>query len=321
MISPYVSLMGMLLAAGALAWAGAVVLMAWAILHPPRMSDGKAIWVLKRLSPGDLGMPFENVWFDLRDHRQRPLRLAAWWIPARAPASRCVVMLHGYADAKVGAIAWAPLWQAMGFNILALDLRAHGQSGGALSTGGFWERHDVNAALDQLRAQRPAHTRELVIFGISLGAAVAAATAAGRDDLAGVVLESPIVDYSTAVMRRLERMGAPGRASQRAAIWLAQQLSGARFAVVRLTDQLSQINCPILAIAPADDEFLSLDEARALEQAIGVLPGLAIWRPAHTPHLGALLNDPDEYRRRVEAFIAKLPRPAPGERLATADHT
>src|SRR5512138_2516666 len=49
-------LAAVLLVLGALLAAAVITLMAWSLLRPPRMTDGKAAWVLKRLSPGDLGL-------------------------------------------------------------------------------------------------------------------------------------------------------------------------------------------------------------------------------------------------------------------------
>src|SRR5881394_598903 len=187
----FLLLAAVLLGAGVVLTGAAVIVMAWALLRPPRMTDGKAAWLLQRLSPGDLGLAYEEVTFAVRDVRTgEALRIAAWWIPAAAPSDRCVVLLHGYADAKVGAVAWAPVWHRLGYHILAPDLRAHGESGGRESTGGYFERHDVDQVISQLRAERPAATRHVVLFGVSLGAAVAAAAAALRDDVAAVVLES-----------------------------------------------------------------------------------------------------------------------------------
>ena len=96
------------------------------------------------------------------------LKIAGWWIGNPEARGRCAVILHGYSDAKVGGIAWAPLLRELGFAILAIDLRAHGESGGAYSTAGYWERHDLNQVLDQLKAARPAETRQILLFGISL---------------------------------------------------------------------------------------------------------------------------------------------------------
>ena len=48
-----------------------VILTAWVIalslLHPPRMTDGKAMYVLRRMSPADIGLPYERISFDVRD--------------------------------------------------------------------------------------------------------------------------------------------------------------------------------------------------------------------------------------------------------------
>ena len=75
--------------------AGAAVLMAWSLVHPPRMTDGKAMWVLKRLSPSDLGLEFEDVKFVVRDERGERLSITAWWIPNPKAQGRCVVLQHG----------------------------------------------------------------------------------------------------------------------------------------------------------------------------------------------------------------------------------
>ena len=172
----------------ALAMAGVTIyLSAVALLRPRRMSDGKALYLLKRLTPEDLGLRWEPQQFDVRDAAtNRPMRMAAWWLPATAPSDATVVLLHGYGDAKVGAIAWAPAFIRTGVNVLALDLRAHGESGGRDVTAGYHDRHDLRQVLDALRATRPAATTRLYLFGVSLGAGIACATAdngdSGRDD-------------------------------------------------------------------------------------------------------------------------------------------
>src|SRR3954469_8477340 len=121
----FVSLLIMLLLVGALVSAGAILLMAYGLVRPPRMTDSKALYLLGRGSPAELGLAFEDVAFDVREEPGgRVVRIVGWWIPVRHPdaaaggngdggrggAGRCVVLLHGYADARVGAIAWAPVW-------------------------------------------------------------------------------------------------------------------------------------------------------------------------------------------------------------------
>ncbi len=171
--------------------------MARVILCPPRLSDAAAVWHLGRLSPGDLQLRFEEVWFTAVDERTgERLKLAGWWIPHETAGGRCIVLLHGYGDAKVGALSWAPTLHGLGWNILVIDLRAHGQSEGRFCTGGAAEVEDVVQVMNQLRAQRPRDTRTLVLFGVDLGAAVACGVAAREGAVAGVVADSLYADYA-----------------------------------------------------------------------------------------------------------------------------
>ncbi len=215
-------------------WITVSWLVALAMLRPPRMTSVKATFLLHRLSPDDLNLPYEAMDFTVRDAGSGlPLRLAAWFIPAPRSDDRCAVLVHGYADAKVGAIAWAPLLHELGLNVLALDLRAHGESDGRYCTAGFFERHDLSQVLDQLRTLYPQASRRIVLMGISMGAAVVAAAAVMRRDLAGVILESPFTDHARAALVHARLQGLPGKAFLRLARLFARRISGADFDQVR----------------------------------------------------------------------------------------
>lgn len=311
---PWLSLILILLfSAGAIALLVAIFV-ARLIVSPPRMTDGKAAWVLKRLSPGDLGLPFRPITFAIRDHRtQRPLKLAAWWIPHPAPSGKCVVLLHGYADAKVGAIAWAPTFASLGYHILALDLRAHGESQGSATSAGYHERHDIAQVIDQLKAEHPADVRQVVLFGASLGATVAAAVAADRSDIAAVILDSPYADFRHAAMAHLDLLGLPGRPLQCLALRIAELRASARFADIRTTALIPRIAAPLMVIQPVIDPYLLDDDAQALTQACASRPAhlTELWSIPDCAHLMALPADPELYRARIHDFLERATVAAP----------
>jgi pimeloyl-ACP methyl ester carboxylesterase len=295
-----------LLAAGAALAVGVAVLVAYVVLHPPRMTDGKAVYRLRRLSPGDLGLRFDAERYTVRDASTgRPLQLAAWWIPAAQPSAATAVLLHGYADAKVGAIAWAPPLHALGLNVLAVDLRAHGESDGTICTGGPAEADDLNQLIDQLLARRPESTGHLVLFGASLGAAVAAATASGRNDVSAVVLESPFASYRRAVRAHAKLVGLPGGLPLRLAIAIAETAAGHRFDAARPVDRIPRISCPTLVIVGEADLLLDATDVAMLRDAVARQgnPASTLWAVPAAGHLLALHVDPAGYRHRLAAVL------------------
>jgi pimeloyl-ACP methyl ester carboxylesterase len=306
---------------GALLFAVTVAGMAFALLRPPRMSDGKATYFLKRLSPQDLELPYESIPFTVRDQRtSRPIRLAAWWIPCDQSSDRLAIMLHGYTDAKIGGIAWAPLLRSMGFNVLAIDLRAHGQSQGAFTTAGFYERYDISQVIDQLKSSHHAQSRHIVLFGVSLGCAVAGATATLRDDLAAVVMESPYRDFPSAVLSHADNLGVPGRTFQRAAIAIGRRITGANYHEVAPVNVIGKTRCPLYVIQSEDDPFVPPEDQAQIAAAVESRPAdfgsSRLWMAQGCFHITALAQRPDEYRRRLaDFFTAALPQSSPKDQM------
>jgi uncharacterized protein len=298
----------MLALAAAAVYLLAATLLALLLLMPPRMTDGKAVYLLARLSPADLGLAFQPLSFRVLDSAAaRPLMLAAWWIPASAPSSRCVVLLHGRADAKVGAIAWAPMLHNLGWNILVPDMRAHGESEGRFSTAGCHERHDVDQVINQLLAQFPQQTRPIALVGLSMGAGIALAVAGIRTDIAALVLDSPFCSYAQATWEHMKLMAFDIRPLHRAAIAIAGRLAGCRFDDLVPARLLAEVPAPALIIDGADDPLIPPAGRAQLQQAQETRRGRGWvtqhWSAPGASHLQAYLCHPQEYERRIAGFL------------------
>jgi pimeloyl-ACP methyl ester carboxylesterase len=291
-------------------------MIALSLLHPPRMSDGKAMYVLRRMSPADLGLTYERVSFTVRDEAKpgsdATLTLAGWWITNPSANGRCVVLLHGYADAKVGAIAWAPMWHSLGFNILAIDLRAHGESEGAHTTGGYFEQHDVEQVLDQLRTAQPSDVRQIVLFGVSLGSAVALALGARRRDLVdAIVLECPFTSFESATTSHARYLGAPIQPIMPLALRFARAISGATFDAVHPLDLMRTIERPMLIIQSAKDSFVDTSENNEIASVVAQRSNVTVWRARDAEHLLAIAVNPEEYKSQLSTFLTRALAPAP----------
>ena len=135
-----------------------------------------------RIPPVQAGLPrAEEVTFTSSDGE----KLIAWFAPPRG-AMPVVIYFQGNAEglpARVGRFTWLT---ADGTGLLALCYRGYGGSTGTPTEDGLIR--DAQAAYDFARARYPAG--RIVLFGESLGTAVAVALAAGHE-VAGVILDAP----------------------------------------------------------------------------------------------------------------------------------
>jgi pimeloyl-ACP methyl ester carboxylesterase len=302
-----VTLSIVMLAVLLLVLAAAMVLLAYSILSPPRMTDGKAMYLLHRLSPGDLDMQFETLRFEVRDaNSDESLSIISWWIPHPSGSEKTVIFIHGYADAKVGAIAWAPTWQQLGYNILAIDLRAHGESAGRFTTAGVYEKNDLDQIINQLRIDRPNEARQVALFGISMGAAVALATAAMRNDIAAIVLESPYINFRTALRAHIELLGLPLNSALLIVWQIMKWMSGANLDEIQPPKLIASTPVPLMIIQSGEDSLLEQEDADAIKTAMTKRSKDLIstfWELPDVSHLQALANDPRKYFDQLEGFL------------------
>ena len=132
-------------------------------------------------TPAQLGIHAEEIWLRSEDG----VRLHAFWLPAPG-ATRAILMLHGNAGNASHRLPRAAALAALGAHVLLPDYRGYGLSDGS---PGETALADARAALAKLVVERGIDAARVVLFGHSLGGAIAVDLAADRK-LAGVVLES-----------------------------------------------------------------------------------------------------------------------------------
>ncbi len=89
--------------------------------------------------------------------------------------------LHGIGDNRSGAAGVVERFGPQGFEVVAYDSRAHGQSDGTMCTYGIRERQDLRRVIATIPAG------PVILVGSSLGAAVAIQTASVEPRVSGVV--------------------------------------------------------------------------------------------------------------------------------------
>jgi len=142
-------------------------------------------------TPAIFGLPFENLFIRARDGVELHLFLVRR--PGEAGATvPTILYLHGNAG-NIGhrLLNVQGLYNSLGCNVALLEYRGYGRSEGSPSEEGLCM--DAQAALDFLLARPDLASDKLVVFGRSLGGAVAvdlATRAANKERLAAVMLEN-----------------------------------------------------------------------------------------------------------------------------------
>ena len=242
-------------------------------------------------TPADWGMAFEEVWLRTADG----VRLHAWFLPAPEPREAgpgTLLFLHGHAGNISHRSTSLAIFRDLGLDVLVLDYRGYGRSDGRPDEQGLYR--DASAAWDWLTKERGYAPGDLVIFGRSLGAAVATQLASETDP-GGLILES---GFSSA--REASRAIFPLLS------WLV--LNRYDFDSARA---LRTVDSPVLVLHSPDDEIIPYALGRKLFVAAREPKQFVTLRCGH--NYGFLASQPDS-ERALEAFLRSLPDTGGGRR-------
>lgn len=233
----------------------------------------------------------------------KDVELAAWTVHTvhGAPA---VVLVHGFKTSREEMVPWARFLHDGGYNVLLLDTRGCGRSGGSTVGLGATEPHDISLAVNAARGEFG--TTKVAVLGISLGAGAAILAAADDPDISAVVADSAWTDQDF----QLARLSFLEIASVRVpllpyGIAAVNALVGADVTRARPLDAIGRISPrPILLIHSVDDDNATTPVEGARRLFAAAAEPKQLWVAQRGGHVGALHVFPDEYRARVLDFLA-----------------
>ena len=204
--------------------------------------------------------------------------LEGWLFRAQGEKRGTIVYLHGVADNRTSSKVAAQRYGQQGYDVLAYDSRAQGNSTGEACTYGYFEKRDLGKAIDYLGVP------SVSVIGVSLGAAVALQAAAEDSRMSNVVAISTFSDLRTVAAER-----APFFASQRnirEALALAEQQGHFVVDEVSPVHAASRLSIPVLLIHGTADKETTSDHSERVFQALKGRKRLVILPKAgHAPGL------------------------------------
>lgn len=152
------------------------------------------------ITPARLHLEFEDVYFRSPDN----VLLHGWFLPADGKALGTVLFLHGNAEnisTHIGSVYWMP---AAHLNVFLIDYRGYGLSDGVATLPGVIA--DAESALRALVKRSDVDPNNIILFGQSLGGAIATYVAAHsplRSHLRALVIDSTFADYHRIAREKL----------------------------------------------------------------------------------------------------------------------
>ena len=256
-----------------------VVLNGWMYLQQPHM-----IFLPYRQldqTPADWGLEYEDVSLGAW---QGP-RLHGWYIPHRG-SRRVLLFFHGNAGNISHRGESVAIFHRLGLNVFIFDYRGYGQSAGKPAEAGLYA--DAAAAWLYLTRDRGFAPENIVLFGRSLGGAVASRLAADVQPGA-LILESTFSsarDMAEAVFPVLSRL-----------IVLRFRFNTAA--------NIKRVTCPLLVVHSPDDEIIPFRLGEKVYQAAPAPKALVRLKGDH--NTGFIASQPAYEEALAEFILAHVP--------------
>ncbi len=253
-------------------------ILAWLLVNEDRMiyfpEQGTAE------APGDLAV--EKVSFPSTDG----VRLTAWVVVPPNDTSRWILILHGNAGnlATPGRPEHDRQLRGLGLGLLALDYRGYGESEGKPSEQGLYR--DARAAYDYLVNQRQIAPHRIVIYGHSLGSAVAVELAT-TVPAAGLIIEGALTSV-------------PDRGAELWPLIPVRLIARNRF---NSLERIGRLEMPVLLIHGRDDMTIPIAHGRRLFDAA---PEPRTFLEVPGGHDDAYSVGAREYEDGISRFLATL---------------
>jgi alpha-beta hydrolase superfamily lysophospholipase len=217
----------------------------------------------------------------------------AWLFPAGS-GDVWVIQVHGRGTTRAECLRAVPVFHALGITSLVVSYRNDGEaprSRAGTYTLGATEWRDVDAAVGFARRRG---AKRILLMGWSMGGAIAlqlSLNSAHRDSIAGLILESPVVDWRIVLEYQARALRVPTAVSGLAigalqsewATPITRAGSAIPFDRLDVVARAAELRHPILILHSDDDGFVPSDASHDLVTARPDLVDLKVFEVArHT---------------------------------------
>jgi dipeptidyl aminopeptidase/acylaminoacyl peptidase len=236
------------------------------------------------------------------------VEIAAWYIAPPVESRAALIFVHGLGHNRQYMLDQAAVLYRNGYGALLIDLRNHGESGGEMTTLGFYEPYDIQAGIDFLLTRPEVDSEQIGVVGQSLGGVTAIRAAAQMPELRAVVVQSVFTSIEENIASGVRQItGLPAFPFAPMVIYFGQQETGLSIEQVRPIDDIAHISPrAVLLLHGQQDRTITPDNSQRLYDAAGE-PKQLVWFP-DAAHGGLMASDSELWETSIVSFLDRYLR-------------
>ncbi|MEL7140588.1 MAG: alpha/beta hydrolase [Cyanobacteria bacterium J06643_4] len=256
-----------------------------------------------RPDTSEFGLVYQDVWVPIKNSAEQ---LHGWWLPALPNETisifsdepqqvlsepKTMLYLYGVGPNKGDrhAISRIAAFRQLGFSVLVVDYRGYGESQGNFPTE---ERlyEDAQAAWDYLLTELQISPEDVVVYGESMGGAIALNLATQQPDAAGLIIQSSFTTMADAVKYKPIGKLLPVK------LLLTEKFNS--------LERIRNLQMPVLLLHGADDKSVPVRMSNELYNAAPEPKRQLIIAGAN--HNSIYQPGADSYLKAIEAFVSDI---------------
>lgn len=275
------------------------------ILYPKMKTDDYFEDIRKKYNA------YSKEWYDGLDKEEFKIKsrygydISVIYIPNEKPSEHTIIICHGVTVRSTAVIKYLNMFLKNGYNALFIDHRAHGKTGGKHVSYGYYEKYDLQTAIQWVKNN---HTGKIGLIGESMGAGISMQTIA--IEKVDFLIED--CGYSSFEEELKHQYRGSRLSTVYPGFWFTRLfiklVAGYDLMKVSPVDALKQVDTPVLVIHGEKDDYVPFYMASIIYDSIKSKDKM-LYVAEGTEHALSYEEHPIEYQKKVYTFLESINMP------------
>ena len=255
--------------------------------------------ILHHLTPEKSGIPYKEIKFPTKNN----CYLYGWWMPSQNESSHpapTLILVHGWGRNAGYMLPYIKKLYTFGYNLLAFDLRSHGNSDSDKHPNMLQFSEDIRAATEFVLKQGGSKSGKIGVIGMSVGGSAAIHAATSDNRIKSVVTIGAFANPVDIMRHQFQKKHIPFSPLMWLPMKYFQFKMGEKFKQIAPENIIKTTKANILLIHGSDDKIVPVEHGEKLKNAANS-ETTKLWVVSGKGHSNC--NNHPEFWSKVNFFI------------------